>query len=100
MEICSDPQLCCGCSACQAACPRSAVAMVEDGRGFYRPEVDETKCVGCGLCRGVCPANSGTAQSLKKGPLKVLAYKNSDEERARSSSGAAFWAAVQEGKKS
>lgn len=95
MEICSDPQLCCGCSACQAACPRSAVAMVEDGRGFYRPEVDEAKCVGCGLCKGVCPANGGTAQSLKKSPLKVLAYKNSDEERARSSSGAAFWALAQ-----
>lgn len=92
MEICNDPQLCCGCSACQTACPRSAIAMREDARGFYRPQVDESKCVGCGLCEGVCPANGGTAATLKRTPIKVLAYRGPDEERARSSSGAAFWA--------
>ena len=92
MKICNDAWLCCGCSACEAACPHSAVTMVEDGRGFYRPEVDEAKCVECGLCRDVCPANNGTAESLKRISLKVFAYKNSDDERAKSSSGAAFWA--------
>lgn len=95
MEICDDPQLCCGCSACWSVCPHSAIVMREDARGFYRPQVDESKCVGCGLCKDVCPANSETAQGLKSIPLKIFAYKNSDEERARSSSGAAFWALAQ-----
>lgn len=92
MEICDDLRRCCGCSACQTACPRAAIAMREDARGFYRPQVDESKCVGCGLCEGVCPANGGTAAALKEAPIRVLAYRGPDEERARSSSGAAFWA--------
>ena len=54
MEICNNPQLCCGCSACQSACPLSAITVIEDNRGFYRPNVDETKCVQCGLCVDVC----------------------------------------------
>lgn len=95
MEICNNPQLCCGCSACQSACPLSAITVIEDNRGFYRPNVDEAKCVQCGLCEAVCPANGGTAEELKRGPLKVLAYKNTDQERAKSSSGAAFWTLAQ-----
>lgn len=95
MEICNNPQLCCGCSACQSACPRSAITTVEDNRGFYRPNVDEAKCVQCGLCEATCPANGGMAESLKERPLKVLAYKSSDQERAKSSSGAAFWTLAQ-----
>ena len=95
MEICNNPQLCCGCSACQSACPLSAITVIEDNRGFYRPNVDETKCVQCGLCEATCPANGGMAEELKRGPLEVLAYKGTDQERAKSSSGAAFWALVQ-----
>lgn len=95
MEICNNPQLCCGCLACQSACPRSAITAIEDNRGFYRPNVDEAKCVQCGLCEATCPANGGMAEELKRGPLEVLAYKNADQERAKSSSGAAFWALAQ-----
>ena len=92
MNICNDERLCCGCSACQAVCPHSAIVMCENGRGFYRPQVNEEKCVKCGLCKGVCPANNRTGEGLKAGPIKILAYMNTDEERFKSSSGAAFWA--------
>ena len=95
MDICKDKWMCTGCSACRSVCPRSAIGMTEDSRGFYRPRVDESKCVECGLCRAVCPANGITASSLKRKPRRVIAYQNSDEERARSSSGAAFWALAQ-----
>lgn len=95
MEICNNLQLCCGCSACQSACPLSAITVIEDNRGFYRPNVDEAKCVQCGLCEATCPANGGIAEELKRGPLEVLAYKGTDQERAKSSSGAAFWALAQ-----
>ena len=95
MEICNNPQLCCGCSACQSVCSRSAITVVEDDRGFYRPNVDEAKCVQCGLCEAVCPANGGMAEGLKERPIKVLAYKSTDQERAKSSSGAAFWTLAQ-----
>lgn len=46
---------CCGCTACYAACPKSAIAMIEDEEGFEYPEVDEIKCVGCHICLTVCP---------------------------------------------
>lgn len=91
MDICSDWALCTGCSACSAACPYSAISIVEDTRGFYHPQIDETKCVECGLCQNVCPANHDGAKELRRESIRVLAYQNSDEERTLSASGAAFW---------
>ncbi|MGN1134029.1 MAG: 4Fe-4S dicluster domain-containing protein [Oscillospiraceae bacterium] len=46
---------CCGCSACCAVCPKSAIIMTEDDEGFEYPEIDETKCVQCHKCVSVCP---------------------------------------------
>ena len=91
MVICNDKQRCTGCSACLSVCPRSAIRIVEDSHGFYRPTIDESKCVECGLCQATCPANGSTSNDLKMGPRRVLAYQASDAERAKSSSGAAFW---------
>lgn len=91
MVICNDKQRCTGCSACLSACSRSAIRIVEDSHGFYRPTIDESKCVECGLCQATCPANGSTSNDLKMGPRRVLAYQASDAERAKSSSGAAFW---------
>ena len=95
MDICRDGDLCTGCSACSAVCPHSAITMAEDVRGFYRPQVDESKCIECGLCQNVCPANHDGAKELRRKGARVLAYQNSDDERALSSSGAAFWALAQ-----
>ena len=36
--------LCCGCTACYAVCPKSAIAMLEDSEGFDYPVIDEEKC--------------------------------------------------------
>ena len=49
-----DKSLCCGCSACQAACPHDAIEMRTDVLGFPYPYVDVDRCVGCGLCVRVC----------------------------------------------
>lgn len=46
---------CCGCTACYAICPVSAITMVEDKEGFEYPHVDETKCVRCHICLTMCP---------------------------------------------
>lgn len=45
---------CCGCTACYAICPCSAIKMVADEEGFEYPQVDEAKCVGCHICLTVC----------------------------------------------
>ena len=49
-----DETLCCGCLACEATCPKKAISMVENEKGFIMPQIDEAKCVNCGLCVRVC----------------------------------------------
>ena len=44
---------CCGCSACYAVCPVSAISMEADDEGFLYPVVDVKKCVCCYKCREV-----------------------------------------------
>ena len=46
---------CCGCTACYAICPMTAILMVEDEEGFEYPEVDSRKCIKCYRCIEVCP---------------------------------------------
>ena len=46
---------CCGCGACFQICPKGAITMVENNRGFLVPKIDEKKCISCGLCLSVCP---------------------------------------------
>lgn len=46
---------CCGCAACFAICPRSAISMKEDEQGFNYPEIDTDKCIKCFQCLKVCP---------------------------------------------
>ena len=48
-------QECCGCTACYAICPKSAIKMVEDEEGFDYPVVDAEKCIRCYMCLKVCP---------------------------------------------
>lgn len=55
LELFNRKEECCGCTACYAACPRTAITMEEDEEGFEYPQVDEIKCVGCNICLTVCP---------------------------------------------
>lgn len=50
-----DAEWCCGCSACQEACPYQAIHMEADRDGFLYPKIDETVCRSCGKCIQVCP---------------------------------------------
>lgn len=45
---------CCGCSACYAICPVSAITMEPDEEGFLYPTVDAEKCIRCYRCLSVC----------------------------------------------
>lgn len=51
-------QLCCGCMACYSVCPRRAISMFEDYRGFEYPDIDLNKCIHCYKCDSVCPIES------------------------------------------
>ncbi len=79
---------CCGCHACYSICPKNAIRMEFDDKGFKYPVIDQAKCVNCGICKKVCPVlkNSENQYSLK---AYAMINKN-DEERLNSSSGGIF----------
>lgn len=52
---------CCGCSACYAICPRSALSMESDEEGFDYPVINTEKCIRCYLCINVCPFKAGVS---------------------------------------
>ena len=44
-----DKKDCCGCWACENACPKHCISMVEDKEGFRYPQVDKDTCIDCHL---------------------------------------------------
>lgn len=54
-NILKNKKKCCGCTACYAICPKHAIAMVEDEKGFKYPHISEKECICCYRCIRVCP---------------------------------------------
>ncbi len=48
-------QMCCGCGTCAGICPKEAIEMKINERGFYVPFIDKKKCTACDMCNKVCP---------------------------------------------
>lgn len=79
---------CCGCSACEQACPIHAITMHRDKLGFDYPVVNEKACINCKACDKVCPIKKDSEERI---PKHVYAVKSKNkEERIVSSSGGVF----------
>ena len=84
---------CCGCTACESACPHGAIRMEADGLGFLYPRIDDSKCVDCGLCVKVCQFGKGYSREGRWDVPEVYAVRLKDEvQLSRSQSGGAFYA--------
>lgn len=80
--------LCCGCKVCEQVCPKYAISMKIDEKGFWYPRIDKKKCVECRLCYKVCPENY---QSFQTNLPECVVYYNTDKEKQQEySSGGAF----------
>lgn len=80
---------CCGCTACYAICPKSAITMQEDSEGFKYPAIDKSKCIDCGLCCKVCPLDKKLENVIAAAASFACTAK--DENFAKqSSSGGVF----------
>ena len=80
-----DEDLCVGCMACAAACPRGLIVPVEPGRnvviacnsiakGAVTTRGCTVGCVGCGLCKKICPKDAITITKN----LAVIDYTKCD----------------------
>ena len=83
-----DKTNCCGCWACANICPKDAIIMVEDEKGFKYPKIDKEKCINCGLCEKVCPIINN--KSVKREVKAYACFNKNLETRMNSSSGGIF----------
>lgn len=79
---------CCGCTACQNACPKMCIKMASDEEGFCYPVVDKSICIDCGICEKVCPVISGFDKNYVMESFVVRNKENSILDN--STSGGAF----------
>lgn len=85
IEIYKD--FCTGCRVCEKICPKNAIEMKEDARGFFYPNVNYDKCIKCGLCTRKCPINN---EEIEKQITAYAAYNKDESIRLKSSSGGIF----------
>lgn len=85
MEICNVLE-CTGCGACASKCPKKAIDMIRDEKGFYVPKINGKLCVNCGLCKRVCHVNSYYNDTSSMNITYAACAKNK-QIRAISSSG-------------
>ncbi len=55
MNSIANNNLCSGCGACSAVCPKECISLAENKFGEIRPIVNIDMCVNCGKCKSVCP---------------------------------------------
>ena len=82
---------CCGCWACENACPKHCISMIEDEEGFRYPLVNMDSCIDCHLCEKVCPIINIEQEHKKKQRGYLLQIKD-EAIRKESTSGGSFTA--------
>lgn len=88
-QVYKEKKDCTGCSACYSICPKGAITMAQDEKGFKYPLIDKGKCVNCGMCVKVCPIKNSNKIQIEN--QKVYAAKNKNlDTRLKSSSGGVF----------
>lgn len=89
MKLFTDEADCCGCEACVNICPKQAITMETNGKGFLYPVVDTGKCIHCNRCVSVCKFKSPKLDNTNI--PEVYAAVNQDKTDLRNSaSGGAF----------
>lgn len=69
--------LCCGCGACAAVCPTSAIKMEMSDNGFLTAKLDSEICVECGRCTRVCPFGTENMNCAAE-DAQLYSFKNPD----------------------
>lgn len=88
---------CSGCGGCAAICPRDAIVIRLDDRGFLKARVRQELCVDCGLCLRVCHRFTEPTGGISLYDAKLYALQSADGGTVKtcSSGGIAHELAVQ-----
>ena len=92
MKLCCRKE-CTGCSACVNVCPKKAISLQYDDRGFLRPVIDESKCINCNMCSKMCDKlkNHMSEENHNTNFFQAFACKlKDDKKRMQSQSGGLF----------
>lgn len=87
-SLCSS-QDCTACATCMQSCPKKAIKMLPDEKGFLYPYVDKDICIQCHLCEKKCPILN-KERSLNALPKIYACWHRNPIIRMKSSSGGAF----------
>ena len=79
---------CCGCQACFNKCPKNAIEMIQDEKGFKYPKINKEKCINCGLCDKVCPIINN--KKIENKPKSYASINKDEKIRMQSTSGGIF----------
>lgn len=82
---------CCGCGTCSLICPKQAINMIKDEKGFFYPIINKSICIDCGQCVSKCAFLKHSNNKNTISEVYALQHKSKDVLR-HSSSGAAFTA--------
>lgn len=77
---------CTGCLACYNVCPKKAIEIIQDEKGFYFPQIDKKKCINCGICYKTCPSLNKKKYNEECSNI-IAAWSKNEEERKKSTSG-------------
>lgn len=94
MKLYDNEEECCGCGACYNICPKEAIEMKYNEKGFLYPEINIDKCIKCGLCKKVCPLKNKDKQDNSESKQIFWALKNLNEEIRENSSSGGFFTAL------
>ena len=79
---------CTGCGACATVCPKNAITLVKNKKGFFYPVILNEKCIRCGKCKNVCPENFACNPQIHDEEIFAVKAKDIVEVRKSQSGGA------------
>lgn len=89
MKIIQPIKECSACGACVDACPKGAISLKENKKGYLYPIINQQKCISCGICSKVC-ANEKKDEKKDFVPEAYIARTYDKERYAISASGGIF----------
>ncbi len=90
MEICNK-EICTGCMSCMNICPKNAIDVKQDEKGFYIPFIDTNNCIKCNKCKKTCPSLNQVAKNYEINEVWAC-WQKDDNIRKSSTSGGVFTA--------